>query len=177
MWTAGLIYGASPCLFRGSHLPDTQTEIWLLVVINTLRRGCEMWLRKELEKKVTFYLLSYIPLLSVRWWASLLWVVGRYKNTRLWVTMLRASRRFLQRLLLSRASEGLIHFMIQIDGDISLYRLIVFHFNLSQLIYSFPRTRLSSHLFELKDILYELFVYICIFERNGFCEIWNGGSD
>lgn len=47
-------------------------------------------------------------------WASLLWVVGRYKNTRLRITMLRASRRFLQRLLLSRVSEGLIRFMIQI---------------------------------------------------------------
>ena len=81
------LWGFSPAHSAGSHLPDSQTEIWLTVVINILRRGHEMWLRKDLKKKITFYSLSYTQAFpSGGWWVSFLPVGSWYKNMKLWIT-------------------------------------------------------------------------------------------
>lgn len=115
--------GLLPACSAGSHLPDTQTEIWLWVMINILRRGHEMWLRKELKKKITFYSLSYTWLLSLwdRWWMSLLRVV----DTKTWSSGLRrVGWADFHRLLLPGIQKEWFILRCRLDGGISLYKWI-----------------------------------------------------
>lgn len=119
------LWGFSPARSAGSHLPDSQTEIWLLVVINILRRGQNMWLRKELKKKITFYSLSYPQLLSQgdSGCPSFLWEV----DIKIWHSGLPGwAGDSSQRLFCLTFQKDWFILRYRLDGDISLLFYFIF---------------------------------------------------